>query len=427
LNFTALFITFSVAFRPEVTMLPQRHRWLVAAAVVLQLAVLAQSSRAQEHVALAQFSGSAAPPPIVSLTSVPVPDDPLELVTRDARQIQSAEERASTLDLLQQGHQRSNVRLHPYHLKASFTSFGLSSSDGRWILEDISPGPGIYRWTAEGPSFSGVFLNANKLMSSNRPAGAMPLRLAQVRDAMWNTYAPEIGPYATLRVANGYLNGVELRCVLVAHGIYRKDPPPFSSGRSFDEAEYCVNPQSGLLETYSPYAGLYVRYDYANGLHFHEQILPDGFTITQRGKTVIEAKIESVAEPPPPNSNLFEPAGLKPLGVGQPIVPMRIHGFQMSELLSQSDIGQVVVVHGMVSADGRLTEVEVLASTNVGLDQAAIEHASRAHALQDAGNRQPGTTPLSREAIFTVQFTPLFAPPGFAPRSLPRTGDPSLP
>ena len=247
----------------------------------------------------------------------------------------------------------------------------------------------------------------------------MPLRLAQVRDAMWSIYSPGIGPHATLRLATGSLNGAELRCVLVAHGIYGKSLPEFSSGRSFDEAEYCVNVQSGLLETYSPYAGLYVRFSYANGLHFHDQIIPDEFIITQRGRTVIDAKTESVTDAPPQNTNLFETAGLNPLGVGQVIVPpMRVHGFQTSQFVNTSSGGQVVILHGMVSPDGHLTEVEVLASTNADLESAAVEHANKAHALQMAGNTQPGTTPRSREVIFTVQFLPQ-RPPKILPPGLP--------
>lgn len=383
-------------------------RWILVTALLLQSFALARSCAAQADAGWAQDTNQASLPEISPrdlLAGIPVPYDPLELVPRDARIVQNPEERASALELLQTAHRLSNVRLHPYDLKTSFTSYGSSSSDGPWTLEDIAPGGNVYRWTAQGPSFSGTFLTVEKLLSSNQPGGAMPLRLAQARDAMWAIYLPAIGPHATLRVANGYLNGAALRCVLVAHGFYGDSQPRFSSGRSFDEAEYCVNPQSGLLETYSPYAGLYIRYDYATGLHFHEQIVPDGFTITEQGKPVIEAKTENVSEPPPRNSNLFEPAGLKPMGVGQEIVaPLRINGFQSSPSVSAA--GQVVVVHGMVTPEGRLTEVEVVVSTNPSLDDAAIEHANRAEAPQRMAKTQPGITPQSREAIFTVQFFP---------------------
>jgi hypothetical protein len=387
-----------------------RHRlWIFAAAGLASL-VLTPYSQAQAP-GLPPHGSS-----FVSLTTIPVPYDPLEMVTGDARQVQTGEERAAAIALLGKAQRLSNVRLHPYDLKTTFTSYGSSSSDGRWVLEDMSPGGNIYRWTAQGPSFSGIFLNANKLLSSNQAGGAMPLRLAQVRNAMWDIYYPAIGAHATLRVATGSLNGAELHCVLVARGFYGTSQPEFSTGRSFAEAEYCVNPQTGLLETYSPYPGLYVRYDYSNGLHFHEQIIPDGFTITERGKAFIEAKTESVSEAPPANSSLFEPAGLTAFGVGQMIVaPMVVRGFQTSQSPDLGS-GQVVVVHGMVSPDGHLSEVEVLASTNASLEEAALEHAHKASALEMGVDTQPGTTPQSREIVFMVEFVSRSAPAAAVPQ-----------
>jgi len=390
------------------------RRFRIAIAVVALMGIAAtRHSGAQE--AAAQTPAPAFLPqifPVVSLATIPVPYDAMEMVTGGARLVESGEERAEIIDMLVKARRLSNVRMHPYDLKTSFVSYGSSSSDGQWILEDVSPSGNLYRWTAQGPSFSGIFLAANKLVSSNQPGGAMPLRLAQVRDAMWDVYSPGIGPHATLRVADGDLNGASLRCILVAHGILGKKQPEFASGRSFDEAEYCVNPETGLLETYSPYAGLYIRYDYANALHFHEAILPDGFTITERGKTVIEAKTDSVEDAPPPNSNLFEPSGLNPLGVGQVIQgPMRVRGFEMIQSLGASSAGQVVVLHGMVSPNGHLSEVEVLASTDPSLEGAAIDHANKAQALQMDADVQPGATPRSREIVFTVEFAPPPAPP----------------
>lgn len=391
-------------------MLFERRFWTAMAAVAFLSVAVARHSGAQEGAGQAQTPAPAFVPqifPSVSLASIPVPYDPMELVTGGARLIESPEERAETIELLAKAHRLSNVRMHPYELKTSFTSYGSSSSDGQWILEDMSPSGNVYRWTAQGPGFSEIFLASSKLVSSNQPGGTMPLRLAQVRDAMWDVYSPGIGPHATLRVANGDLKGASLQCILVAHGVYGKKQPEFASGRSFDEAEYCVNPGTVLLEMYSPYAGVYIRYDYANGLHFHEAIIPDGFTITERGKTVIEAKTEGVEDAPPANGNLFDPAGLNPLGVGQVIQgPMRVRGFEMTQSSDASAAGQVVVLHGMVSPDGHLSEVEVLASTNPSLEDAAIDHAQKAHALQIDGDTQPGTTPRSREVVFTVEFAP---------------------
>jgi hypothetical protein len=396
-----------------------RRRWVVPVLVLVLVVALLKLQSVAVAQGPAVGSGAGTVPPVphfASLKSIPVPYDPLELAPSGAQEVQSAEERAAALDMLARARRLSNVRMHAYDLKTTFTSYGSSTSDGRWILEDTSPGPDVYRWTAEGPSFSGIFLNANKLLSSNQPGGAMPLRLAQVRRAMWGIYFPNLQPFKSLRVANGTLAGAGIRCVLFAPEFSGASQDAFASGRSFLESEYCVNTQTGLLETFSPCAGLYVRYDYGSALHFHEQIIPNGFTITERGKTIIEAKTESVGDAPPKDSGIFQPSGLNPLGVGQLTAPpMTVWSREGSESLSPGSPGQVVVVHGIVSPDHQLVEAEVVASTNEGLDQAALEDAKEARVLGRGFRAQPGTTPQSREIIFTMQFVP----------RVPRTNFPS--
>ncbi len=385
-----------------------RRLWTVTTSLLLAYVGAARGGRAQD--------GSATVSVRQTLTSVAVPYDPLEMVPNNAREVTNAEERAATLALLEKAKQLSNVRLHSYDLKTSFTAYGTSGADERWILEDMSPGGSIYRWTAQGPSFSGIFLTVDKLLSSNWPSGAMPLRLAQVRDTMWDIYDAPIGPAASVRVGDGSLAGAPVHCVLVDRS-YGRWRTPFASGRSFDESEYCVNPQTGLLETYSPYAGMYIRFDYANGLHFHEQTLPDGFTVTEHGKTVIQAKTESVGEAPPRTSDVFSTAGLNPLGVGQTIVgPMLIWGYQTSPLPGAA--GQAVVVRGMSTPQGKVTDLEVLASTNESLNATAIEHAQRARGPQLGSDEQAGATPEARQVVFTVAFAPRS---GVAQQNLPTT------
>jgi hypothetical protein len=370
-------------------------RWVVLAVLALQGVAIAQEPAGTPTTAQL-------PPLILSLMHLPAPYDPLELVPNGAQPVQSAEDRAATIELLTKARDLSNVRLYPYDLKTTFSTYASLSSDGRWSLEDTSPARGIYRWTAQGPSFSGIFLKNGDLVSTDRSSGGIPLRLAQVREAIFWIY-PGIGPYASLRVATARLGGSEVRCILVAHGIVGSSRSSFSSGRSFEESEFCVDTKSGLLATYSPVPGLYVRYDYGNALHFHEEIIPNGFTITENGRAVIEAKTETVTASPDAGQSIFKPEGLTPLGVG-PVMeaPMMIR----NNVPGANASVQVVVVHGMISPDGRLDETEVLASTDASLNDAAVSRASAQHFLPMGGDTQPGTTPMSREAIFTVEFLP---------------------
>jgi hypothetical protein len=353
------------------------------------------------------------PPRPPALISIAVPYDPSEIVTGNAQPVQDAEERAAAMQLLLTAQRLSNVRQHAYDLKTTFTSYGSSASDGRWVLEDTSPSPFIYRWTAEGPSFSGVFLSVDRLLSSNEPGGAVPLRLAQVRSAIFGVYGQPLGPYASLRVANGYANGIDVRCVLLARGISTRNPPQYANGRSFEESEYCVNPRTGLLAIYSPYPGLYIHFDYADQLKFHEMIIPGSFTISEAGKTIIEAKTESVQDSLPKTSNIFEPSGLRAIGAG---IVAEVPTVLRNTFFVPDDSGNgrtdVVVVHGILTPEGALRETEVLVSTNSALDETALDHAAKSPILEaSTRDEQPGVVPHPREIVFTEEFVPRALPP----------------
>src|SRR5208283_1007786 len=72
----------------------------------------------------------------------PVPADRLELVTGNAQPVQDVSQRVALVDLLGTAFQRSNIRTVPYDQKTTFTTFGSSSSDGAWKLQDTSNGAG---------------------------------------------------------------------------------------------------------------------------------------------------------------------------------------------------------------------------------------------------------------------------------------------
>jgi len=116
------------------------------------------------------------------------------------------------------------------------------------------------------------------LVYSNQLAGAIPLRLAQVRTAIFLVH-PMFGPSASLRMAAGSLNGTAVSCVLVSH-----QPRNKSAGRRWEEAEYCIDPQSGLLMSHSPVPGMYVAYDYANAFHFHDKVIPGKLPLRKRAR-----------------------------------------------------------------------------------------------------------------------------------------------
>jgi hypothetical protein len=231
----------------------------------------------------------------------------------------------------------------------------------------------------------------------------MPLRLAQVRAAIFFAYQA-FGPQATLRTATGSLNGVDVSCVMVSHTGQNKSAAGF---RRWEKSEYCIDPNSGLLMRYSPVPGLYVSYDYTNAIHFHDRIVPGKFTITEAGETVEEARTESVTDPGAMDPPLFQPDGLEKVGARSLMTrPWKVRTRSMSGAGSSNGTLQVVVLDGIVTADGQFGELHVVASSNAAMNQAAMDEAANWKNWQSQEEAQPGATPQSHEAFFTIEFLP---------------------
>jgi hypothetical protein len=239
-------------------------------------------------------------------------------------------------------------------------------------------------------------------MYSNQPANSLPLRLLQVREAIFYS-EPMVGPRASLRTASGSVNGIAVVCALISHN---STTPGQTGGRRWEEEEYCVNPKAGTLMTYSLAPGLYVLYDYSRALQFHGKVIANKFTITQAGQTVVEAQTESVADPPN-NPAVFQTAGLNQIGVG-PVMsaPWHIRARRPSPAVATSGTAQIVVVHGVQSPDGQITEVELLASSDASLNASALAAASKWGAGSMGQEPEPGATPQSHEVLMTVQYLP---------------------
>ncbi len=91
-------------------------------------------------------------------------------------------------------------------------------------------------------------------------------------------------------------------------------------GRSWDEAEYCLDPKSTNVITYSPIPGFYIHYDYSKAIQFHDTVVPNKLTISQAGQTIVEAQNTSLTDAPTDVSN-FQTTGLNPVGVGPSMSP----------------------------------------------------------------------------------------------------------
>ncbi|MBV8844808.1 MAG: hypothetical protein JO307_18535 [Bryobacterales bacterium] len=345
--------------------------------------------------------------PFESLPRPPIPADPLELVTAAAQQVQTPEQRLAATMLLTHARDLSNVRAQPYDLKTSFLTSGSLPSDGSWTMEDIAI-RGAYRWTAQGPNYSGVTVypgSTQGLAYSNQAGGSIPLRLKQVREAIFFVNPP-MGPRAAIRVAAGYLNGAAQSCVLNVTGAGGRT---FTGARNWEEEEYCVDSNTGLLTTYSPAPGLYVRYDYSTAKQFHGKTIPNGFTITEAGRQIVDARIENVTDPAA-SAALFNTNGLTAAGVGRVMDGgSRFRGFvPLGKLPVPGATGnsriQVAVLHGNAMPDGSISELEILASSDASLNQTALNRAAAQQQMRLGARSQPGATPQSEHIFFTFEF-----------------------
>lgn len=378
--------------------MPTRHTKVHALGALfvgfLCQAILAAQTPA--HLTLPSGSGT------TQLNEPAVPPDRYELVTGDAQLVEDANERADTVALVTTALKHSNVRIRPYDLKTSFAALGTGSADGTWELQDTSIGPNRYRWTAQGPGYSAVYLYLNKVLYSNRPTDSLPVRLAQVRSAIF-FIQPSMGPRTTIRHTSGSLDGAELTCVLAAHNMMGHT---VSGGRSWDEAEYCVDLKSNTITTYSPIPGMYIHYDYTNGIQFHDALVPGKFAITQAGQVVAEGRTLSVADPTD-DPSAFQAAGLNTIGMGPAMSPpWHYHASVPAPTGIAADQPQVVVVHGMQSPKGRLSDIELTASSNPSLNNSALQYASKWKAGPMGAFVQPGVTPQSHEVFLTLHYMP---------------------
>jgi hypothetical protein len=328
-----------------------------------------------------------------------VPADPLELVTGNAESVQTADQRSAVANLLAKALALSNVRSYPYDKKSTFNSFGSTSSDGNWELHDTAVAGGLYRWTAQGPNYSVINQYKGKLLYSNQPAGSMPMRLTQTRGAMFFVRAV-VGPRATLRTAAASLNGANLECVLLSHNGIAKG---VTGGRRWEEAEYCVDTALGVLVTYSPVPGLYTVYDYSQAIRFHDLLIPNQFTISQSGRTIMQARTVSVTDPAPD----FRPdmTGLNEVGFGSLMTAAWRINYTVPSATPGSGNSQVVVIHGMQAASGQVADLEVVASSDSSMNPQALGIVSSMHGRAVSDDEEPGATLQSHEVLITIQFT----------------------
>jgi hypothetical protein len=334
----------------------------------------------------------------------PIPSDPLELVTGQVAAVDAAA-RPDALQLLEQARNRYAVRAarRAYDLKVSFTvkSGGQTSLDGAWQMEDVfDPQHGL-RWTAKAPDGS-IFtrLSTRGLLYGEDSLSYVPLRLHEARAALFDPMPSSANVNrSSIRTTTVAYHGTALNCILISA---TGNGAPTSRGRRWDEAEECIDPQSGLLEIHSQVPGRYYAYDYSNSVPFADRILPRQVVVYEGGSAVSTIAVESLTEITSPDPRLFLPSE-EMKSKGRPIV---LGGAQRiaRSLASNSPAGgaapQSVCVFGVVTPSGQLMEAHSLQPSNPN-SAAAVEDVKQ---MSFARPPAPGDQPRQYFVFIVERF-----------------------
>jgi hypothetical protein len=333
-----------------------------------------------------------------------VPENPLELASKGVHVVDAPEERAALIRLLGQARafSRLNEGQQAYRLKTSFTvtSGGQTQFDGEWQMEQIfAPGLGV-RLIARTSGYVFEQLSTSNLTYQNTPNGTFPLRLHEAHGHLLGALESTQNMRQDLiRTVASSWNGTPVTCLLLSNA--RRSFDANAPGRLWQEREECIDPQTGHLLLHSPAPGLYVLYDFSHPFQLQAKELPSRMTVIENESTVIEERVESLEALQSVDPGNFTPtaqmrsqapgtvmAGLEKLTVGPTKASVPI---------------QTVIIFGLLTPDGKVTEAHPLQSSDPALIDAALRRVGQIK-LQSAV--APGAERRQRELFTVVHFAP---------------------
>jgi hypothetical protein len=311
----------------------------------------------------------------------PVPRDPLELATGQVEVASTPASRQAALQLLTRA--RSSYALRSagqaYDLKVGFTvdSQGETNYDGAWEMEDLfAPKQGL-RWTATAASgYTITRISSAAGMYGEGTASAVPLRVHEARGLLTDPIqSPAFANRGSIRTSTATFRGATVTCVLLSGSRNASNP---AAGRGWEEAEECIDPQSGLLQVHSEVPGRYAVYDYSNAPQLGAHMLPRNVTVTEGGRMVSKITVESLQGISAFDASLLVPSeGMKATGPATKMTSAtKISRIQGQGPLNASMMVRPVWVFGIVTPTGQLVEAHSLQPSDPN-SQAAVEDAKK--------------------------------------------------
>lgn len=336
---------------------------------------------------------------IAQTTSLaPVPSDPHELVTGVVKVLDESDQRATVLGLIERARQNSDLHApggHPYSMRAWFEASGNVAQTGPGWMEETWLSAQQWRWSASLGSYAQTRITTHGRMFDEN-VGLMPIRLHMLRGAIF--WPIHMGPGGLLRIAPAVWNNAPVMCVLAS---------PFgtaaaSSGRGWDESEFCIDTTTGLLQTYSVAPGIYVVYDYHDALHFHASTLPGKITIYEGANVALDIRVERLGDAAQVAPALFTPSAKAMAQSSGPTIAGQFHYvLAAGPAPLPLNVVQPVIVHAVLDPEGKVAEAETLPTVNPTLSTAALELVRNSvYPPQQQGR------PIQREAFIDVRYRP---------------------
>jgi hypothetical protein len=259
--------------------------------------------------------------------------------------------------------------------------------------------PNTFRWSARLGDYSQLRIFYEGAAYDDKPRGSIPLRIQMVRQSVFWPVTGRFAP-ALIRMATAKWQGTDVACMLVSGARNDASPTP---GRRWEETEYCIEPKTGLLRTYSEAPGIYTVYDYSEKFEFHGRTLARQISIVEDGVTVLQIHLDSLTDAANSDPDQFVPTKkMLSHGPGDILVgPFRFPQ-SVGAPPGRNGVIQPVIVHAVLDKKGHVVEAEALQHTDSALSDAALAIVERSTYSRPENDGRP----VQREAFINVQFIP---------------------
>ncbi len=337
------------------------------------------------------------------------PSDPLELVTGAAQPVTTIEQRAAAVALLSRAADQYSMHskttpAHTLQMAFNATASTLFPGGAGQLRETWISGQN-WRWDATLGDYSLLRISSNGVAYDQQTPQPIPLRLKMLANAVFAPLQFATPRVDAMRTASVSWKGGQITCILLGQSGSAQSPAAATTGRQWNESEFCIDPATGLLDVYSEVPGYYAIYDYSNALKFHDRTLPGAVTISENATAVVHAQLTGIADTDPANMAPFTPTA-QMMSHGPAVVlfaPTQMTRIVPSQSVQPGSTIEPAIVHITLDEQGNVQESELLQTT--GLSPQALAFVTGTQLWP--APQTAGTPPRQREAYVRVEFVPL--------------------